>query len=68
MKKKTIVVNDTMQQGCRYVPSTPAGRNFAADFRRHVRRVRRHCEPGDVTRRPRQRQALQHWAHDSHKI
>jgi len=37
-------------------------------IRRHVRQVQRHCEPGDVTCRPRQRQALLHWAYDSRKI
>jgi hypothetical protein len=37
-------------------------------IRRHVRQVERHCEPGDVTCRPRQRQALLHWAYDSRKI
>jgi hypothetical protein len=30
--------------------------------------VERHCEPGDVTCRKRQRQALLHWAYDSRKI
>jgi len=37
-------------------------------MRRHVRQVERHCEPGDVTCRRRQRQALLHWAYDSRKI
>ena len=37
-------------------------------IRRHIRQVQRHCEPGDVTCRPRQRQALLHWAYDSRKI
>jgi hypothetical protein len=37
-------------------------------IRRHVRQVQRHCEPGDVTCRKRQRQALLHWAYDSRKI
>jgi hypothetical protein len=37
-------------------------------IRRHVRQVERHCEPGAVTCRPRQRQALLHWAYDSRKI
>ena len=36
-------------------------------IRRHVRQVQRNCEPGDVTCRPRQRQALLHWAYDSRK-
>jgi hypothetical protein len=37
-------------------------------IRRHVAQVTRHCEPGDVLCRPRQRQALLHWAYDSRKI
>ena len=37
-------------------------------IRRHVRQVQRNCEPGDVACRPRQRQALLHWAYDSRKI
>ncbi|HEY7662803.1 MAG TPA: hypothetical protein VH934_06755 [Xanthobacteraceae bacterium] len=37
-------------------------------MRRHVRQIERHCEPGDVTCRARQRQALLHWAYDSRKI
>jgi hypothetical protein len=37
-------------------------------IRRHVRQVERNCEPGDLSCRPRQRQALLHWAYDSRKI
>jgi hypothetical protein len=37
-------------------------------IRRHVRQVQMNCEPGDVFCRPRQRQALLHWAYDSRKI
>ena len=37
-------------------------------IRRHARQIQRHCEPGDVTCRPGQRQALLHWAYDSRKI
>jgi len=37
-------------------------------MRRHVRQIERHCERGDVFCRPRQRQALLHWAYDSRKI
>jgi hypothetical protein len=37
-------------------------------IRRHVAQVRRNCEPGDPTCRPRQRQALLHWAYDSRKL
>jgi hypothetical protein len=37
-------------------------------MRRHIRQVQRGCEPGDLTCRRRQRQALLHWAYDSRKI
>ncbi|MBT2133843.1 hypothetical protein KK137_05810 [Croceibacterium sp. LX-88] len=37
-------------------------------FRRHVRQVETHCEPGDPFCRPRQRQALLQWAYDSRRI
>jgi len=37
-------------------------------MRRHVRQIERHCEPGDPMCRPRQRQALLHWAYDSRKL
>ena len=37
-------------------------------IRRHVEQLRRHCAPGDPHCRPRQRQALLHWAYDSRKI
>jgi hypothetical protein len=37
-------------------------------FKRHVRQVQANCEPGDPFCRPRQRQALLHWAYDSRKI
>ena len=37
-------------------------------MRRHVRQIERHCERGDIFCRPRQRQALLHWAYDSRRI
>jgi len=37
-------------------------------MRRHVRQIELHCERGDIFCRPRQRQALLHWAYDSRKI
>jgi hypothetical protein len=37
-------------------------------IRRHVHQVERNCEPGELTCRKRQRQALLHWAYDSRKI
>ena len=33
MQRKTVIVNDAMQAGYRYVLSEPAGRNFAEGFR-----------------------------------
>jgi hypothetical protein len=36
--------------------------------RRHAAAIRKHCEPGDLECRKRQRQALLHWAYDSRKI
>ena len=35
---------------------------------RHVAQVKKNCECGDLFCRPRQRQALLHWAYDSRKI
>ena len=37
-------------------------------MRRHVAQIKNHCEPGDPTCRPRQRQALLHRAYDSRKL
>jgi hypothetical protein len=37
-------------------------------IRRHIRQVQKNCERGDVFCRPRQRQALLHWAYDSRKL
>jgi hypothetical protein len=39
-----------------------------AAMRRHVVQIRRNCETGDLFCRPRQRQALLHWAYDSRLI
>jgi hypothetical protein len=35
---------------------------------RHVSQLQKHCAPGDVRCRRRQRQALLHWAYDSRKL
>jgi hypothetical protein len=35
---------------------------------RHVAQLRIHCRPGDIFCRPRQRQAILHWAYDSRKL
>ena len=58
---------------CRYY----MGRRTADDARqirrwraiaRHVAAIRKHCEPGDLECRRRQRQAVLHWAYDSREI
>lgn len=36
--------------------------------RRHIAQVQKNCKKGDESCRPRQRQALLHWAYDSRKI
>ena len=36
--------------------------------RRHIAQVKKHCRRGDWNCRPRQRQALLHWAYDSRKF
>jgi len=35
---------------------------------RHIAQLRRHCHPGELHCRPRQRQALLHWAYDARLI
>src|SRR3954449_10896334 len=37
-------------------------------IRRHVAQVRMNCPPGAIDCRPRQRQALLHWAYDARRI
>jgi hypothetical protein len=36
--------------------------------RRHIGQLKKHCRPRDLACRPRQRQALLHWAYDSRKL
>jgi hypothetical protein len=36
--------------------------------RRHIAQVKKNCRRGDMSCRPRQRQALMHWAYDSRQI
>jgi len=35
---------------------------------RHIAQIRKHCLPDDLSCRPRQRQALLHWAYDSRRL
>jgi len=58
---------------CRYY----AGRRMEDDARqigrwkamtRHLAQIKKHCEPDDWSCRPRQRQALLHWAYDTRNI
>ncbi len=37
-------------------------------MRRHVSQIVNNCEPGDAHCRPRQRQALLHWAYDTRRL
>lgn len=37
-------------------------------MRRHLTQIRKHCRPGDFACRPKQRQALLHWAYDARRI
>ncbi len=37
-------------------------------IKRHISQVKRNCHKGDLSCRPRQRQAILHWAYDSRKI
>ena len=37
-------------------------------MRRHVAQIKKNCKPCDLSCRPKQRQALLHWAYDSRKI
>ena len=37
-------------------------------IRRHIGAIAKHCRPRDMTCRPKQRQALLHWAYDSRQM
>ncbi|WP_199662464.1 hypothetical protein [Sphingomonas edaphi] len=38
------------------------------NIRRHIAQIEKHCDPGDISCRRKQRQAVLHWAYDSRKI
>ncbi|VVB80025.1 Uncharacterised protein [uncultured archaeon] len=37
-------------------------------IKRHISQLKKHCKKGDFSCRPKQRQAVLHWAYDSRKI
>ncbi len=37
-------------------------------IKRHIAQIKNNCRPGDLNCRPRQRQAVLHWAYDSRKM
>jgi len=37
-------------------------------IRRHIAQVKKHCRPGDLDCRRKQRQAILHWAYDSRRL
>jgi len=37
-------------------------------IKRHIAQVKKHCKKGDTACRPKQRQAILHWAYDSRKL
>lgn len=37
-------------------------------IKRHIAQVKRNCKVGDINCRPRQKQAILHWAYDSRKL
>jgi len=59
---------------CRYYMGRRSGEEDTRQIgrwkaiRRHIAQIKRNCDPGDPFCRPRQRQALLHWAYDSRKI
>jgi hypothetical protein len=59
---------------CRYYMGRRLGEEDERQIRRwralsrHIAQVAHHCRPHDLSCRPRQRQALLHWAYDSRKI
>lgn len=37
-------------------------------IKRHIAQIKKHCAKGDISCRPKQRQAVLHWAYDSRRI
>jgi hypothetical protein len=37
-------------------------------MKRHIAQLKKHCQPGDLNCRRKQRQALLHWGYDSRKL
>jgi hypothetical protein len=76
LKKDGFIMKDPggwFQWYCRYY----MGRRCPDDKRqikrwnamiRHAAQIRKHCKMGDLSCRPKQRQALLNWAYDSRKI
>lgn len=77
-RKKGWIYNEDprgwFQWYCRYYQ----GRRFPQEddwqikrwlaIKRHIKQIQKNCFPKDIHCRPRQRQALLHWAYDSRKI
>ena len=59
---------------CRYYMGRRLPKEDARQIRRwkaiarHLMQIKRNCRPGDVFCRPRQRQAVLHWAYDSRRL
>lgn len=80
MKQRLVEVNDKMQQGYAYLLTEPMGRNFHNDFQPALTpkdmlalgvfggKYMTDCPEGDLTCRPKQRQALLHWAYDTRRV
>ncbi|MBN1526223.1 MAG: hypothetical protein JW919_01375 [Candidatus Omnitrophica bacterium] len=76
-KKRWIYIEDPrgwFQWYCRYY----MGRRIPGEddrqiarwkaIKRHIAQLKKHCAKGDIACRPKQRQAILHWAYDSRKM